>query len=343
MLGVNSSLHVIGVGFQLYSQLKKSPHDSMGVLGSSAVSTASQTTRLGKGSSVTTWDKHASWRSYYSETYLEWILKYVIIISFGLLNCTLLFPLFPSSLFIFDHLPSAYLLAHNCEISRGSFTFPFVITLVLWSIAFDPHQHRTTWHRQREDRNNGSAYIYCHQATNRTDPQYWLSTTLDVPLHLLDSGLNHRKVDRRRERKRGCSLQPKKKKCILNLWFSFLPRSFANSMGKCLLQLYTLNPKHYHSTHSWPESSCHLIMILECTNCHHWITRCERKRHWVHEHEGRNNNIQCVQFLDDHSHEHYFPLRHPFPMTAPMLLGRHGQLPVRRKNLLQRRQGITSE
>jgi len=26
-LGVNSSLHVIGVGFQLYGQLKKSPHD----------------------------------------------------------------------------------------------------------------------------------------------------------------------------------------------------------------------------------------------------------------------------------------------------------------------------
>ena len=39
MLGVNSSLHVIGVSFQLYGQLKKSPHDVMGVLGSSAVST----------------------------------------------------------------------------------------------------------------------------------------------------------------------------------------------------------------------------------------------------------------------------------------------------------------
>jgi len=26
--------------------------------------------------------------------------------------------------------------------------------------------------------------MYCHRATNRTDPQYWLSTTLDVPLHL---------------------------------------------------------------------------------------------------------------------------------------------------------------
>ena len=59
-LGVNSSLRVIGVGFQLYGQLKKSPHDVTGVLGSSAVSTASQTTRLGKGSSVTMRDEHAS-------------------------------------------------------------------------------------------------------------------------------------------------------------------------------------------------------------------------------------------------------------------------------------------
>jgi len=30
MLGVNSSLRVIGVGFQLYGQLKKSPHDVTG-------------------------------------------------------------------------------------------------------------------------------------------------------------------------------------------------------------------------------------------------------------------------------------------------------------------------
>ena len=59
-LGVDSSLYVIRVGFQLYGQLKKSSHDGMGVLGSSAVSMASQTTRLGKGSSVTTRDKCAS-------------------------------------------------------------------------------------------------------------------------------------------------------------------------------------------------------------------------------------------------------------------------------------------
>ena len=59
-LGVNSSLHVIGVGFQLYGQLKKSPYDSMEVLGSSAVSTVSQTTRLDKGSSVMMRDEHTS-------------------------------------------------------------------------------------------------------------------------------------------------------------------------------------------------------------------------------------------------------------------------------------------
>ena len=41
------------VTFQLYGQLKKSPHNGTGVLGSSAVSTASQTTRLDKDSSVT--------------------------------------------------------------------------------------------------------------------------------------------------------------------------------------------------------------------------------------------------------------------------------------------------
>jgi len=54
MLGVNSLLRVIGVGFQLYGQLKKSPHDGTGVPGSSAISTVNQTTRLGKDSSVTT-------------------------------------------------------------------------------------------------------------------------------------------------------------------------------------------------------------------------------------------------------------------------------------------------
>jgi len=52
MLGANHSLRVIGIGFQLYGQLKKSSHDSTGVLGNTAVLTASQATRLGKGSSV---------------------------------------------------------------------------------------------------------------------------------------------------------------------------------------------------------------------------------------------------------------------------------------------------
>jgi len=58
MLGVNSSLHVIGVSFQLYDQLKKSPHNGTGVLGSTTILTASQATRLGKSSSVTAQDEH---------------------------------------------------------------------------------------------------------------------------------------------------------------------------------------------------------------------------------------------------------------------------------------------
>jgi len=57
MLGANHLLRVIGVSFQLYGQLKKSLHDSTGVLGSTAVSMASQATRLGKGSSVTAQDE----------------------------------------------------------------------------------------------------------------------------------------------------------------------------------------------------------------------------------------------------------------------------------------------
>jgi len=60
MLGANYSLCVFGIGFQLYGQLKKSLHNGIGVLDRSAISIASQTTRLGKGSSVTTQDKHMS-------------------------------------------------------------------------------------------------------------------------------------------------------------------------------------------------------------------------------------------------------------------------------------------
>jgi len=78
MLGANHSLCVIGVGFQLYGQLKKSPHDSTGVLGSTAVLTASQATRLSKGSSVTVRDERVPYGSYYSEGSLEWILKTVL-------------------------------------------------------------------------------------------------------------------------------------------------------------------------------------------------------------------------------------------------------------------------
>ena len=56
-LEANHSLRVIRVGFQLYSQLKKSSHNSMEVLGNTAVLMASQATRLGKGSSVTVRDE----------------------------------------------------------------------------------------------------------------------------------------------------------------------------------------------------------------------------------------------------------------------------------------------
>ena len=52
MLEASHSLHIFGVGFQLYSQLKHSLHDSMRVLGRSAVLMASQTTKLDKGNSI---------------------------------------------------------------------------------------------------------------------------------------------------------------------------------------------------------------------------------------------------------------------------------------------------
>jgi len=63
MLGVNRSLCIFRVGFQLYSQLKQSLHEGTGVLGSTAVSTASQATRLGKGSSVIVQDECTPLRS----------------------------------------------------------------------------------------------------------------------------------------------------------------------------------------------------------------------------------------------------------------------------------------
>jgi len=50
-------------------------------------------------------------------------------------------PLFLSSLLYLIISPVPTCLVHNCETSRRSFKFPFVITFVLWSISFDPHQH----------------------------------------------------------------------------------------------------------------------------------------------------------------------------------------------------------
>ena len=80
MLGANHLLCVFGIGFQLYSQLKKSLYDGMEVLGRSVVLMASQTTRLGKSSSVMVQDKHMPERSNYSEIDLEWILKILLLL-----------------------------------------------------------------------------------------------------------------------------------------------------------------------------------------------------------------------------------------------------------------------
>ena len=117
MLGANHLLHVFGVGFHLYNQLKKSPHNGTGVLGRSTILMASQTTRLGKGSSVMMWDECASLRFYYSETNLEWILKNFIIISFGYLSFPSSIPPFLSSLCYLIISPVPTCLVHNCETS----------------------------------------------------------------------------------------------------------------------------------------------------------------------------------------------------------------------------------
>jgi len=53
-----------------------------------------------------------------------------------------------------------------------------------------------------------------------------------------------------------------------------------------------------------------------------------------------SSGILIFQFLGIYSHEHHLPLQHPFPIIVPMLLKRCGQLPVRWKNLLQRRWNI---
>ena len=66
--------------------------------------------------------------------------QHFIIISFSHLSFTPLFPLFLSSLLYLIISPVPTCLVHNCETSRRSFIFSFVITFVLWSIPFDPHQ-----------------------------------------------------------------------------------------------------------------------------------------------------------------------------------------------------------
>jgi len=113
-------LRVIGVGFQLYSQLKKSPHDVTGVLGSSAVSMVSQATRLGKGSSVTTRDEHVSKRAYYGEIVLEWNFA-LLSLFFWFLSCHLLpFFLYCKALLCYLNIsPVPTCLVHNCETSRS--------------------------------------------------------------------------------------------------------------------------------------------------------------------------------------------------------------------------------
>ena len=55
------------------TQLKKSLYDGMGVLGKSAISMASQTTRLGKHSSIMVQDKCMPQGSKYGKIDLEWI------------------------------------------------------------------------------------------------------------------------------------------------------------------------------------------------------------------------------------------------------------------------------
>jgi len=71
MLEVNHLLCIFKVGLQLYGQLKESLHEGTGALDSTAISMASQATRLGKGSSIMVWDKHMPLRSYYGESILE--------------------------------------------------------------------------------------------------------------------------------------------------------------------------------------------------------------------------------------------------------------------------------
>lgn len=72
MLEANPSLCVFGVGFQLYSQLKYSLHESIGVLDSTAVLMVSQTTRLDKDSSIIVWDEQYIFEIQLGKSILKW-------------------------------------------------------------------------------------------------------------------------------------------------------------------------------------------------------------------------------------------------------------------------------
>ena len=115
-------LCVFGVGFQLYNQLKESPHDGMRVLGSSAILTASQTTRLGRNSTwheINTCLRDPIVRSTSSE-----FIKTLLLIFFSYSSVLSFIPLFLSSLCDLIISPVPTCLVHNCEISRrSSFTF----------------------------------------------------------------------------------------------------------------------------------------------------------------------------------------------------------------------------
>ena len=140
MLGANHLLCVFGIGFQLYSQLKKSLYDGMEVLGRSVVLMASQTTRLGKSSSVMVQDKHMPERSNYSEIDLEWILK-ILLLLFLVIWVSSFFPFFFfQALFVYLIISSVpTCLVHNCETSQRFYYFhllsPLFVINSLWSLS----------------------------------------------------------------------------------------------------------------------------------------------------------------------------------------------------------------
>ena len=68
-----------------------------------------------------------------SGEFLNTLLLFLLV----LLDCTPPFPLFLSSPFLFDYLPSAYLLAHNWELAQHGFVCPSV------QFPFAPFYHDT--------------------------------------------------------------------------------------------------------------------------------------------------------------------------------------------------------